>query len=385
MSGVYIHAVGINNAMGSGLKEIASKLFDKPQTYLTEHPKLNSGHSCFVGQVEKSLPELGAEYDDYNCRNNQLLLEAYNQIKDKTESMIEASSPDKFGVILGTSTSGIDEGEEAIKTNFEGYNYRRQEIGNPSEFLQKYIGAGKIAYTVSTACSSAGRAIVSAVRLLQSGKCDVVIAGGSDSLCNLTVNGFDSLSSISATGANPLSKNRDGISIGEGAALFLLSREPSDIEIKGYGESSDGYHISSPDPEAKGPELALRAALEMAGIEKPGYVNLHGTATPKNDEMESLLINRLFGDEVPVGSTKGMIGHCLGAAAAQELAFCYMALAEQLNPEHILPPHVWDGEIDPNFPKIRVVEAGERWTNPSVMSNSFAFGGNNISLVIGRA
>ena len=384
MTGVFIHAVGINNAMGRGLGEIAGKLFGKSQTYLREYPELISGNKCYVGVVDRELPALAPEFDDYNCRNNQLILDAYSQIQDQTVKMIEASSPDKFGIVLGTSTSGIDEGEKAAKEDFANYNYRRQEIGNPSEFLQKYINAGKIAYTVSTACSSAGRAIISAVRLLQSGTCDVVLAGGSDSLCKLTVNGFDSLSSVSPKPCSPLSKNRDGISIGEGAALFLLSRVPSNIEIKGYGEASDGYHISSPDPEAKGAELALKQALKMADIDKPAYVNLHGTATPKNDEMESLLINRLFGDEVPVGSTKALIGHCLGSASSQELAFCYMALSEELNPEHKLPPHVWDGEIDPNLAKIRVVEEAERWTKPTLMSNSFAFGGNNVSLIIGR-
>jgi 3-oxoacyl-[acyl-carrier-protein] synthase-1 len=217
--------------------------------------------------------------------------------------------------------------------------------------------------------------------LLQAGLCDVVVAGGIDSLCDLTLNGFAALESLSSDVCNPFSVHRRGINLGEGGALFVLSRLPSPVRLAGWGETADAYHISAPDPEGTGAEAAMRRALARAGC-NPGaisYLNLHGTATKLNDLMEARAVSRVFGDDIPCSSTKPMTGHMLGAAGACEAAFTMMALQTGK-----LPAHIWDGEADSEMPSVRLVaRTGE--ANSSMrraMSCSYAFGGNNIALVL---
>ena len=208
-----------------------------------------------------------------------------------------------------------------------------------------------------------------------------------DVLCRLTLNGFSSLGASTRTLTNPMSLNRSGINIGEGSVLFVLSGEPSEVALLGVGESSDAYHISSPDLEGLGAETAMRLALADAGLTgaEPGYLNLHATATEKNDEMESRAVARVFPRGIPCSGTKPLTGHLLGAAAATELAFCWLALSPRWNPERLLPPHRWDGEADPALPALSLVPPGGRDPDLRVcMSNAFAFGGNNLALVAGR-
>jgi 3-oxoacyl-[acyl-carrier-protein] synthase-1 len=202
----------------------------------------------------------------------------------------------------------------------------------------------------------------------------------------LTLNGFDSLESLARSTCNPFSANRCGINIGEGACVFLVTKIPAAVRLCGVGESSDGYHMSAPDPYGKGAEIAMRAALGDAGLRPSdiGYVNLHGTATPKNDEMESRVVARVFGLDVPCSSTKALIGHTLGAAGAQELGLCWLLLADGQSRRR-LPAHVWDAVRDPKLPAINLVDAGAQWERDAFLSNSFAFGGSNTSVILGRA
>jgi 3-oxoacyl-[acyl-carrier-protein] synthase I len=168
----------------------------------------------------------------------------------------------------------------------------------------------------------------------------------------------------------------------------FTGRSPGPVAVVWWGERSDADHMSAPDPEGRGAESAIRQALEMAGrtSQDIGHVNLHGTGTRKIDEMESRVINRLFGPELPVSSTKGMSGHALGAAGALEAAFCWLSL----HPDHgdgRLPPHAWDGQADPSLAPVHLCGSGERLSErrPFVLSNGFAFGGNNAVLVFGPA
>src|SRR5690606_8238690 len=195
---------------------------------------------------------------------------------------------DRIAVVIGSSTSGIGEGESALGERLRsghwpaGYHYRQQEIGTAAEFVARYLGLAGMAYTLSTACSSSAKALASARRLLAMDLCDAVICGGADSLCKLTVNGFTALESVSAEVCEPLAEGRDGITIGEAAALFLMEKGQHGIVLAGAGESADAHHISAPQPEGTGAEAAMRAALADAGIEACDidYINLHGTATP---------------------------------------------------------------------------------------------------------
>jgi 3-oxoacyl-[acyl-carrier-protein] synthase-1 len=219
------------------------------------------------------------------------------------------------------------------------------------------------------------------------GACEAVIAGGVDTLCAFTVAGFCALESVSDTPCNPFSRNRNGINLGEGAALFLMSREPATVALRGWGESSDGYHISAPDPRGSGARLAMERALRRAGIAAAeiDYVNLHGTATLQNDAMEAKVISELFGEDVSVSSTKPFTGHALGAAGAIEAGLCWLAMQDD-NPRGKLPPHLWDGIRDPELPVLNVAEPGASLGRSlrRALSNSFAFGGANATLVLGR-
>lgn len=389
---IYINNLGIINALGATKEDVAANLLKNSQTNMVLYGKLFSGHKTFIGAVTNELLDLPKNLSKFNCRNNQLLATAYTEIKQDVETFKQQYGADRIGVILGTSTSGIAAGEQAFKHYIatgsypKEYNYQQQELGRCSEFLAKYAGVTGPNYTISTACSSSGKAFAAAARLLKTDTCDAVIVGGSDSLCELTLNGFDSLELIAPNICNPFSINRNGINIGEGAALFIMSKNPSPIKFLAAGESSDGYHITAPDPKATGAKLAISEALKSANLKTQdiGYINLHGTATQKNDAMESLAIHSIFGEDTLCSSTKPLTGHTLGAAAAQELALCWLLLSKQYNPEKLLPPQLWDQQLDSELAKINLISNIQHWTQPIFMSNSFAFGGNNVSLIIGK-
>lgn len=227
---------------------------------------------------------------------------------------------------------------------------------------------------------------MSARTLLQADLADAVIVGGVDSLCQLTLNGFKSLESISADLCQPFSLNRDGINIGEGAALFLMTKDAvGSVSLLGAGAASDAYHMSAPHPQGRGARKAIEQACWQAGTAPADldYINLHGTATRLNDSMESHVLNELGALGVPASSTKGMTGHTLGAAGAIEAALCWLALSD-LNTGDQLIPHCWDNQPDPELAPLAFVEQGQSRPVRHCLSNSFAFGGNNLALILGR-
>jgi len=381
----YLADLAIVNSLGSGKEVVLERLLQGDQSGMQTCGPLLTGRNGVVARVAEELPGLSPEYAEFDCRNNQLLVSAAVQFAPAIEELKSEVGPQRIAVLVGTSTSGIAAAEGA----FEGspdYHYRQQEIGTAAEFLARYLGIEGPRFTISTACSSSAKALASAARLLAADMCDAVIVGGCDSLCKLTVNGFDALESLSDKICNPFSVNRNGINIGEGAALFLLTRSEAAIRLAGYGESSDAYHMSAPEPSGKGAEIAIRAALADGQVDAQqiGYINLHGTATVKNDDMESRVIERMFGESMPCSSTKSQIGHTLGAAGAQEIGLCWLLLSD-LNSERRLPKHLWDEEADPELPAIGLTDRDAKWERDLFMSNSFAFGGSNVSLVIGRS
>ena len=389
---LYLNDLGIINALGAGKTAVLNGLLQEDQSGMLPTGPLLTGRESLVGTVREPLDALPAEFSDYDCRNNRLLVAAVTQIEDPIRKLCSEYGPQRIAVLVGTSTSGIAAGEEAMDANasrgqmLAAYHYRQQEIGTAAEFLARYLRLDGPRYTISTACSSSAKVFAAGARLLAADLCDAAIVGGCDSLCRLTVNGFDALSSLTAGICNPFSANRNGINVGEGAALFLLTRRQAPIRLAGVGESSDAYHISAPDPSGKGAEAAIRQAMASASIspDQIGYINLHGTATVKNDEMESRIVDRIFGSETLCSSTKSQIGHTLGAAGAQEIGLCWLLLDEQ-NRDRRLPRHLWDGEADPELPTIALTPEDARWNGDLFMSNSFAFGGSNVSVIIGRA
>ena len=389
--GCYLNALGL--LCSSGASTAAVK-----QTLCSGQPKLSLssdylfGRQLPLGIVQGELPSIPLSDRQWHSRNNQFTLAALGQIQDSVDAARARFGADRVGVIVGTSTSGIAESESAIRQWLRqqatpvDYDYALQEMGAPAQFIAEYLELSGPCYSISTACSSGAKALASARRLLRARLCDAVIAGGVDTLCRLTVQGFSSLEAVSDERCNPMSKNRRGINIGEGAALFLVSGDAQGVELCGVGEGSDAYHISAPEPTGAGAIRCMTTALADAGVDpaEVGYVNLHGTATLLNDQMESRAIERVFGLDTACSSTKPFTGHTLGAAGALEAGICWLTLA---SPQaDFLPPHVWDRVADPELPAISLV-ATQAAVDPGlryVLSNTFAFGGNNIALLLGR-
>lgn len=394
---VYLNALGVICALGRDQAEVAAGLFAGDSSAMQVQAGWVPERGLPVGAVAGALPAV--PLPDQHSRNNQLLHAAALQIEAEVRQAIERHGPHRIGVILGTSTSGIAEASEDIAHYLQSrsfphdYRYDQQELSAPANFLADWLQLSGPAYVISTACTSSARALISARRLLDLGVCDAVLCGGVDSLCRLTLNGFSALEAISAQRCNPFSVNRDGINIGEAAALFLMTRQAdasqASIALLGAGASSDAHHISAPEPSGEGALQAMAKALEQAGL-APGqidYLNLHGTATRHNDAMESLAVTRLFGSGLQCSSSKPMTGHTLGAAGALEAALCWLCLSAR-NPDGRLPPHLWDGQADPQLPPLNLNDGRQRLPAEGarrLMSNSFAFGGNNVSLILGDA
>jgi len=397
---IYLPALGMACPLGHGKQAITQSLFAHQNIFPESHETLISGKRTAVRDIPFDLPELPFEFQHLNSRNNRLLRLALDEIAEAVEDAKKTYGSSRVGVVLATSTSGMLEGEQGFTqrertgTWPDDYHYAQQETASPSLFASHYLNIGGPSYTISTACSAGSKALCSAYRLIHAGICDAVISGGVDTLCKITLNGFDSLELLSEKICTPFSKNRNGITLGEGASVFLVTGEknPTDspIEFTGGGESSDAYHISAPDPLGSGAEIAIRAALDMAslGTKDIAYINLHGTATHLNDAMESMCINRIFGEEVPCSSTKALTGHTLGASGAVEAGFLWLALSQEQNGSIPLPPHLWDGKWDPLLPPLLLSKTGERASaingRFNLMSNSFAFGGSNSSLIFSK-
>ena len=388
----YLNQLGMICPLGSTRDEIKCML-DLAHSGIVVTDTYSPGNPLPLGQVITALPPMDQLPLRDRSRNNQLALGALTEIRPAVDAAIEHYGADRIAVVIGTSTSGTADSESGLRhyaiTGMlpEQFHYGQQELGSPAMMLAAALGISGPAYVHSNACASSAKALASAARLIRMGVCDAVLTGGVDSLCAFTVAGFKALESISETQCNPLSRNRNGINIGEGAALFLMSTEPATVALRGWGESSDGYHMSAPDPAGVGARLAIEHALARAGIPaaKIDYVNLHGTGTLQNDAMESRVIHALFGGAVAVSSTKPFTGHALGAAGAIEAALCWLAMQDD-NPTGRLPPHLWDRMPDSDLPVLNVVEPGSSLGQPLrwVLSNSFAFGGANATLVLGR-
>lgn len=357
---------------------------------LTLDDTIIKGGKFYFGKLEKDFEPIDVERYDLRC--NRVL----KYLVDKLD--LSGFEKDEIGIVIGTTNSGIQEFEDSE-------NKHHAELGNPAEFLKWYLGTKNYAASVSTACTSGAKAFSTAVKLLQNDVCKVVIAGGIDTLAAMPSYGFHALEVLSHEKSNPFSKNRDGISLGEGGALFVLTKDvkmqkcldvksitnvdricKSDNEIVallGIGETSDAYHSATPDPEGVQAVRAIQLALDDAGLkaEDIDYINLHGTGTVSNDLMEANAIYKVFGDNVPASSTKPFTGHCLGAAASIEAFICYQILKGERN----LPIHKYDNEYDENLPKINLVNSNtENKKINTCMSTSFGFGGTNAVVIMGN-
>ena len=387
---IYINDLTSVSSLGTNELTIVDSLSHTDRCYLTYRDDLLNEHKgSYFGQIKAKLPRLD-EYPEHKSRNSAVLAFFTDSIKDSINELKQKYSKDRIAIILGTSTSGLDETENELKKFMltgvpsRDFYYKSQEFGDPSMFLADYLEIDGPAYTISTACSSSARALICGKRMLESGLVDAVIAGGADTLCKVPINGFNSMGVISQERCLPFNKNRAGINIGEGGGLMILSKEKASLELLGVGESSDAYHVSSPDPSGAGAISAMEMALNDASLttDDIGYVNLHGTATKLNDAMESKAMASLFKGKVPCSSTKYMTGHTLGAAGIVEAAIlCYLL-------KHDLDLPVQDfshDEIDDTLDECGLIKEKIKAKKKVMMSNSFAFGGNNASIIIAKA
>jgi 3-oxoacyl-[acyl-carrier-protein] synthase-1 len=343
------------------------------------------------GEVAGTLPRVPRSLAAYDSRTARLALALVEPMRGAIEAAVRRWGAARVGLVLGTSTGGLAETEVAHESLLAGgglpvgYSLgRTHALSAAAELLAGVLGIDGVRFVVSTACSSSAKALASGHRLIDAGAADAVLAGGIDTLCELTVRGFHSLGILSARAARPFGRDRDGINIGEGGALVLLEREgAAAVHLWGAGETADAHHMSAPHPEGEGAEAAMRGALEAAGVTPAeiGHINSHGTGTPFNDVAEARAIGRVFGRQVPVVSTKGYTGHMLGAAGATEAVFTMIALSRRE-----LPASLGSWPVDPALAgEIDVSQEPRAVGGAFAISNSFAFGGSNIALVFGCA
>lgn len=381
MRAIYIHEFAVACALGEDTPTVQRNLLSTAPLTVSGQAVLTDGRKIPIGSLPFALVD-----NNSDSRCNRIADHCLKSLGPAIVHQMEDFGPSRIAVIVGTSTSGVGESGAAFEKYLKhghwptDYRFPAQELGDTAAHVASRIGARGPVYGISTACTSGAKALASAARLIQAGFCDAAIAGGINSLCDLTLNGFAALEALSDRVCNPFSIHRRGINLGEGGALFVLSGEPSPIRLAGWGESADAYHISAPDPEGKGAQSAMERALARASCEARDifYLNLHGTATKLNDLMEARAVSRVFGPDLACSSTKPMTGHLLGAAGACEAAFAAMALQAGR-----LPAHIWDEGYDPEMPPIRLVAGtGEASDARRAMSCSYAFGGNNIALIL---
>lgn len=374
------------NALGSTTEEVARALREG-RSGLTP-ARFDLPFETFTGAVDAELAPLPDALQAWETRTAQICAHLLEQLRPEWEALRQRWAPERIAILLGTSTAGADKTEVAYQHFIdegrlpEDYDlWRHHTYGATLEVLRKLTGATGPAWMISTACTSSAKPFGSAARLIEAGVIDAAIVGGVDTLCSMTLQGFHSLSALSTTLTRPFSEARRGINLGEGGALVLLEREgPARAWLAGVGESSDAYHIAAPHPEGTGAKLAMERALAQGqrSAEDVSFINAHGTGTTLNDMAESKAIASLFAPSTPVFSTKGFTGHTLGGAGATEVALSLMSLEGGW-----VPPSVGAEPLDPKI-EVRVTQGVETGDYRYALSNSFAFGGNNISLLLQR-
>ncbi|WP_331738858.1 beta-ketoacyl-[acyl-carrier-protein] synthase family protein (plasmid) [Streptomyces sp. NBC_00727] len=291
-------------------------------------------------------------------------------------------SAEKLARRAETETSGPDDGRHYLLVSPQAI----------AEALSSAFGLLGPSVSVNTACASGAHAIAHATEAIGAGRVDAMLVGGSDAFTETAFAGFTSLQSLSTKPAAPYSKDRDGLSLGEGAGMLVLAEEsvaraagaPILAEVLGYGLSADGYHATAPHPKGEGAARAIRSALEAAGItpEDVGYINGHGTGTPKNDTAESNAVRAALGEaaeSTALSSSKSMVGHLLGAAGAVEAIVTVQALVDQ-----VAPPTANFTELDPKCGLDAVPDPGRAHTMDVALSNNFAFAGANACVAFAR-
>lgn len=331
----------------------------------------------------------GPRSEEIDCRASRLLISAADELVARAGGLPLHPDPRRVAVVIGTALGGVEEGERALAGDRRPSRLAGALYDSPTRNVARWLGAEGATLTVSTACASGATALGVAARLLRSGIADLAVAGGCDILCRFVMKGFDVLRSLTRDEVRPFDRRRSGLLLGEGAALVLMTRErdaPAGPEPLGYllghASTSDGSHISAPDPTGRGLEGAIRGAMREAGVgaREIDFVSAHGTGTPLNDQVEAQVLNRVLGRrarEVPVNSIKAHLGHTMGAAATLEAIMSLLAW------RHGQIPHTLNVEEPDTECGLDVVIAAPRSCRPRItLSSSAGFGGCNAALVL---
>ena len=348
-----------------------------------------------VEGVEEVLLKPGMSH--FTCRNNQLALLALQQdgFEDQMAEARRRWGAHRIAVVIGTTTAGILETEHAyqqkdpvtgrLPDTFIPRGEYTQDAFSVAHFVRKYLQLTGPAVVISAACSSSAKVFATASRYIEAKLCDAVVVGGVDSLCLTTIYGFSALQLTAPGPCRPCDTNRDGLTVGEAAAFVLLEqtrnkKNKPTTAFLGYGESGDAYHMSHPHPTGQGALLAMQASLERSALSPSDidYVHMHGTATVTNDQTEDRAIATMFQAHTPCSSTKGWMGHTLGAAGAVAIVLGDLCLEYGL-----LPGCLNTNTVDPSFGSQILLENQERPIG-TIMSNFFGFGGNNCTVIIGK-
>jgi 3-oxoacyl-[acyl-carrier-protein] synthase-1 len=380
-----ITGFSICNSIGSNRREVTQSLYDG-RAGLGPSP-IELPFDTVVGAVSTKLPDLPRPLEAWATRSTRIAKLLLDELDAELARMRERWRSDRIAVLLGTSTGGADATENAYRHYLsEGalpadYDiFRQHTFGAILYVVRELAGATGPSWMASTACTSSAKPLATARRLIDADVIDAAIVGGIDTLCSMTLHGFRSLDALSKGECRPFAADRDGLNIGEGGAFLLVERRGEPVALlEGVGESSDAYHISAPHPEGLGARLAMQRALDDAGrpAASVGHVNAHGTGTRLNDVSEGAAIQSIFGREVPIVSTKSYTGHMLGAAGAAEAAMAIVTLAEGWIPASLRAEPI-DEKIEIAVNTTRLERRVDR-----VLSNSFAFGGNNVSVLLG--
>ena len=383
LNAVYVNHLTLTSALGAGLEAMRQSL-EANQSGLQ---RLDwPGMPCYLGAVD--IPSDVVVPAHRLCRINRLIEFALQRddFERQVHNVIERYGSSRVGVVLGSSNSSLERTEEAYRSWLpsgrlapEYIQPRTLNPHGPSDFLAERFGVLGPCMTVSAACASSSKVFAVAQRWLAQHLVDAVIIGGVDALCLSVIYGFSSLQLVADEPCRPFAIDRRGINLGEAAGFAILSREPAEVSVLGVGESSDAYHMSSAHPDGLGAELALHRALTSAQVEfgEINYVNLHGTGTRANDEIEGKVCARLFDTSATMFSaTKGWTGHTLGAAGMVEAVLSINAITTDFIPGTM---HTTEPEQD-----LPLMLNSEKRRVNTVLSNSFGFGGTNCSVVLAR-
>ena len=411
---IVITGYGIVSAIGVGKAETLDALRNH-RSGIAPVQYLDTVHrDMLVGEVKLSFDELMARVgvpSDAEAPQSRTALIGRLALREALQQA-GLTSPNDYAtmaLLSGTTVGGMDRTEIEASVSADGtiehYNY---DCGTSTLDIARGFGQFAFVDTISTACSSAANAIAIGIEMVRQGLFERVVAGGSEGLSRLHLNGFNTLMILDSEPCRPFDAHRNGINLGEGAAYLVIESEASALRrgvrplavLSGYGNACDAYHQTASSPEGEGAVLAMRQALADAGLQPSdiAYINCHGTGTPNNDVSELTALHRVFGPQLPpFSSTKGFTGHTTSASGSIEAAFCLLALEHHFLPVNLnfRDPITPDSSSTPDIPVVddQVLPSADNQVLPlsrgtegvlaeALLCNAFAFGGNDTSLIL---